>query len=48
MTPTNNVGAELEARTQEIRALEAENARWKTRTQEILAKYDVRIRNAVI
>lgn len=35
-----NISAELEARNQEIKALEEDNARWKSRTHEILAKYD--------
>ncbi len=33
--------AELEVRAQEIRVLEEDNTRWKNRTQQILAKYDV-------
>jgi hypothetical protein len=33
--------AELEARQIEIKNLEEDNARWKNRIQQILAKYDV-------
>ena len=33
---------ELESRSEEIKVLEEDNSRWKNRTQQILAKYDVR------
>jgi cell shape-determining protein MreC len=38
---TINQKAELEALRSEIKVLEEDNSRWKGRTEQILAKYEV-------